>query len=447
MPLSKRRQFEIIHGYVAGAVTDYERLTREEFDPHLWQIFDWLRRGDQPAAGAADDDYRKEVLREMGPLFVDERQARLIRDLEACLLYDTNLPTLEDIARDLRPVSWLWQGWLPVGMITILAARPGSGKSLVALDIANRAIGGDVWPDGAPVVGHGAVIWVEGENNPTTLNERAQAWAMARDRIFPLLPTEKDPIIDLSDPTAIIEDSVPPETWQERLVSMTRRVFPRLIVIDSLGSITRRSENAVEEVRDIMAFLNGLAVNYEVPILLIHHLRKLGQQLSLLGDGDMDMDMVRGSGHLAAMARVIWGLSAVQTGPEPDANGPRKLQVIKTNISAAPAPLGLTLEPIVAGDPTSGVRIEWSANAPKRYQAPTERDTAEEWLLSYLEAAGEPVSPKDAVAAARDAGFSRATIYRAYDELLNTGAIVNTTGRKSPSNCWRLPSQTEDDAP
>ena len=189
---------------------------------------------------------------------------------------------------------------------------------------------------------------------------------------------------------------------------MTRRLNPRLIVIDSLGSITRRGENAIEEVRDLMGYLNGLAVSYEVPILLIHHLRKLGGQLSLLDDGAMDMDMVRGSGHLAAMARVIWGLSAVQTGPDPDPNGPRKLQVIKTNVAAAPPALGMTLESILVGDhdEPAGVRIEWSKNPPKTYEAPTERDNAADWLLEYLEDAGEPVAPKQVVSAAKDADFS-----------------------------------------
>ena len=42
-------------------------------------------------------------------------------------------PSLEEIADTLQPVSWLWQPWLPLGMITLLAAQQGTGKSMLAL--------------------------------------------------------------------------------------------------------------------------------------------------------------------------------------------------------------------------------------------------------------------------------------------------------------------------
>ena len=67
--------------------------------------------------------------------------------------------SLAEIADQLRPVQWLWPGWLPLGMITLLAARPGTGKSLVALDLAHRIITGQAWPDGQPWPdGTGAVV-------------------------------------------------------------------------------------------------------------------------------------------------------------------------------------------------------------------------------------------------------------------------------------------------
>lgn len=33
-------------------------------------------------------------------------------------------PALHDLARDLPPISWLWPGWIPRGMLTLLGAVP-----------------------------------------------------------------------------------------------------------------------------------------------------------------------------------------------------------------------------------------------------------------------------------------------------------------------------------
>ena len=169
-------------------------------------------------------------------------------------------------------------------------------------------------------------------------------------------------------------------------------------------------------------------------MLLIHHLRKsTGGQLPLFET--IDPDQIRGSGHITAMSRVAWGLTTVQTGARPDPNGPRKLQVIKSNLARHPDPLGIVLEPLPGGE---HVRVVYDQEAPEPYKEPTERDAAGEWLLDYLEAAGKPVPPKVVIAAAKEAGFGRSTIYTAREELKDE--IVNTAGRRSAGNCWRLAS-------
>src|SRR5262245_7131954 len=45
------------------------------------------------------------------------------------------------------PLQWLWERRLPVGQLTLLAGDPGTGKSLVALDLAARVSTGALWPD------------------------------------------------------------------------------------------------------------------------------------------------------------------------------------------------------------------------------------------------------------------------------------------------------------
>ncbi len=49
----------------------------------------------------------------------------------------------------------------------------------------------------------------------------------------------------------------------------------------------------------------------------------------------------RGSGHITAMARTVLGLSVVQTGKTFSLNGPRRLELVKTNLGPYPNPLGV----------------------------------------------------------------------------------------------------------
>jgi hypothetical protein len=109
--------------------------------------------------------------------------------------------------------------------------------------------------------------------------------------------------------------------------------------------------------------------------------------------------------------------------------------VIKSNLARHPDPLGIVLAPLAGGE---HVRVVYDREAPEPYKEPTERDAAGEWLIEYLEAAGEPVAPKVVIAAAKEAGFGRSTIYTAREALRDE--IVNTAGRRAGGNCWRLAS-------
>jgi hypothetical protein len=148
-------------------------------------------------------------------------------------------PSLAEIAATLPPITWLWPGWLPAGMISLLAARPGAGKSLVALDLARRIIHSEAWPDGATQTRPGwPILWIEAENVPQILAHRAGLWNMDTRRLYLVLPDDGDLIIDLST-----------DKYQERVFRMATRLKPGLVVVDSLGSIMPGGENGAEDVR------------------------------------------------------------------------------------------------------------------------------------------------------------------------------------------------------
>ncbi|MGD2206194.1 MAG: AAA family ATPase, partial [Anaerolineae bacterium] len=203
---------------------------------------------------------------------------------------------------------------------------------------------------------------------------------------------------------------------------------PALIVVDSLSSISSKGENNVEDVRDLLGFLNQLALDSQCGLLLVHHLRKRGilPMMDLL-----TVDDFRGSSHIIAMSRSVMGLSIVKTGPEPDRNGPRRLEIVKTNLARYPKPLGMELKPLHL----KGVWLDYASEPPQPYKQPTKIDECSEWLVSLLDEAGA-MRPQEIVAQADAEGFSRRTVYRARSKLGDK--IADTAGHKHPENQWTL---------
>ena len=354
---------------------------------------------------------------------------------------------LDQLTAGLAPLTWLWPGWLPRGMLSLLGAAPGAGKSLLALDLARRLIHGQPFPDGAPPrSAWGNVVYVDAEAVPQIQNQRARAWGMDRSRLYLLLPLERYGLIDFYQ-----------EEDQDRLVQMAYELQPHLVVIDSLGAVTGRGENKVEDVRAILAFLSSVAREFDLALLLIHHLRKPGKASDRnQSTGLVTADDFRGSSHIVAMARSVLALSIVQDGPQPDRNGPRRLEVVKTNLCRYPDPLGVVFEQPPASTRTAVAAARsdqetgeaappsgWDAvpilrytAPPSPYRKPTQADACADWLLETLRQTGEAMRPKEILALAREAGFAQGVVYRARHQL--GGQIVDTEHRRSPRNHWAL---------
>jgi hypothetical protein len=333
------------------------------------------------------------------------------------LARSTHIPSLDELV--LPEIEWTWPGWIPRGMVTLLGAMPSAGKSYLALDLARRIIAGTSFPDGAPVAGPGAVIYVDAENLPQIHDRRARAWGLDRSQLFVLGPCDNRLMIDLAGA---------PD--RERLLEWVWAVHPVLVVVDSLSAVSSRGENSVEDVRGIFAFLNRVALDYQCGMLVVHHLRKPGVQLP--SNQPLTFHDLRGSSHITAMSRSIIGLHWVQTGAQPDLNAPRRLQVIKTNLCRYPEALGVTFRSMDA-DPQVAEVIYGAAPQPYRESSKGEECAA--WLKELLKEHG-PLPPAEVVARGEQAGYSRAMVYRA---RRGSGPLLrNTAGHRHPGNCWAL---------
>lgn len=413
--LTRRMQVQLVRDRLTGIEPKRTFRAREFEEP--WRSC-WVSLAAMTPSERADTVLIKALAK-----LSDKDRTMIVAEILAATPGDRLLPifqSLADLAADLPPIEWLWRGWIPRGMLSLLGAVPGAGKSLTTLDLTRRVIHGMSWPDGSAMENPGStVVYVDAENVPAIHNSRAEQWEMDRSKLFMLLP-ETNHLLDFSQ-----------QHDRDRLIELLHGVSPELVIIDSLSSISSKGENNVDDVREVLGWLTEVSGFFRVGMVLIHHLRKRGQLPLVAG---VTIDDFRGSGHIIAMARSVMGLSTVKIEPDSKTPPPRRFEIIKTNLCQYPDALGIEFQPLHP----EGVMLKWGQPA-RPYDAPeestgTKRQNCGDWLLELL--ADGPVRVGQIIEMAETFGFSRATVFRARREL--DDAIVNTHGQRSPDNEWML---------
>lgn len=325
-------------------------------------------------------------------------------------------PSLAEIEHMIPEPAWLWPSWIPRGMLTVLGGFQGTGKSMFTMDLARTVIHGGTWPDGVPVERSGPVVYIDAEGIPQENAKRARTLGLDRSQLF-LLYASEGQMLDLVD-----------RAWRDQVVEITASKRPELVIVDSLSSASSSGQDRPEQVNPLMMFLAGLARRHDCGVILLHHLRKPSGQLAF---PLVTIHEFAGSRHITAMARSVLGLSVMQHGKSYSLNGPRRLDLCKTNVADEyPDAIGLKLVP--TGD---GRKVFEYGEAPS-VDGGTTRDECSEWLIDLLD--DGPMPMKEILAAGEQVGFNKSMIWRARKTM--AGQIVDTKGRQNPANQWALAS-------
>jgi hypothetical protein len=316
------------------------------------------------------------------------------------------------------PVEWLWPGYIPAGMITLLDGDPGLGKSWLTIDLAARVSRG--WPM-PPEVGPTAVrppagvLLCNAEDDPArTLRPRLdQAGADVSRVHLPDLRRE-----DGWPRPVVLPDDLP------SLAHLIQVHEVRLVVIDPLmafltGKVDSHKDS---DVRRVLHQLKDLAERTRAAILIVRHLNK---------QSSVHDPLYRGGGSIGIIGAAR---SALLVGRHPFDDRQRVLTRSKGNLSAPPPALAFALErgqlgwigPVtISATELLGGKSEGKA-----------RDAASAWLLTFL--AKGPRSSEEVLASGAAAGHAERTLRRAAKEL--GVQCVRPTERKAPWT-WTLPSQ------
>lgn len=334
-------------------------------------------------------------------------------------------PILKCMA-DVQPelAEWLWAGRIPLRHLTLLAGRPGIGKSFTTCHMAATVSTGRAWPDGPPCP-RGDVLLISGEDDPaTTIRPRLDAHGADLSRITLLQGVRAstgeegatEVLFELSD-SGILEDAI------------MRLDQPKLVIIDPIGSYLGSKTDAYRdnEVRGILAPIAEIAKHLNVAVLVVAHNRKSGA-----ASAD---DTVMGSRAFTGIAR-----SVLHVMPDPD-NADRRL-VLPGKCNLARPPSGLAYK--ITGDPPrltwSDDLVGWTADSAMAALGTGEDRgalvEAADWLRDFLEPEPRPAS--EVFEKAKNAGHSKATIQRA------KGALGVSPQKQSFNGpwVWALPDST-----
>jgi len=192
-----------------------------------------------------------------------------------------------------QEVQWLWTGRIPLGRISLLVGMPGSGKSLLTLDMAARITRGWDWPDRSPCL-QGNVLFVIGEDGlADTVRGRAEAAGADTHRLFVLTAiqrVEKDQPFQVPVCLSHIEE----------ITQAVIKTEPRLVVFDPIGHFIPADidANVENHVRLVLGRLAELAEQHQTAVLLVAHRRKAKVEFA--------DDVVLGSRAFVGLARAVW---------------------------------------------------------------------------------------------------------------------------------------------
>lgn len=168
---------------------------------------------------------------------------------------------------------WLIEDLIPKRKVTLLGGDGGTGKSLLALQIAASVATGSAWLD--LQVEKGTAVFFTAEDERTDLSDRMID--IANQSGLPLTAYENLILSSYAGNDASLVDLDPKDKKQRDSAVLTEierclaEVRPKLLVLDTLGNLFPGNENDRAQVVAFIARLYRLAMHYDVAVLLLGH--------------------------------------------------------------------------------------------------------------------------------------------------------------------------------
>ena len=339
----------------------------------------------------------------------------------------------------MRPVSWLWQGKLACGKVSLIQGDPGLGKSMLLASLAAVVTRGGAWPVTRDKCPQGSVLILSAEDDAEdTLAPRLEAAGADLSRVHTLDAIQSE----LENGEKVTRGFDLSQDIARLIVKMREIGDVRLVSIDPVLAYVGQTKDShkTSDVRGILAPLNVAAYEAGAAIILVNHLNK-STGMSAINRGT-------GSNAWAAAARAVFGVIA-----DKEDQGKRYFLTLKNNLGADGTETNLSYRiesyQLPASDPEIiTARIMWDSQpvtqtakelfAQNDAQEDDKTDTqeAKEYLKELLR--DGPMKVQAIQITSRKAGHNWPTI-RLAKRLLNIVSKRSGFGEGSSME-WALPN-------
>lgn len=326
--------------------------------------------------------------------------------------------TLAEFAEE--DVSWLVEGWLPEGQITLLAADGGTGKTTLWCNLIAALSSGKpclLDPPGTERTPMRVAFFSTEDSVTKKLKRQLRESGANQDNVITL---------DFSSGggTALRELKL----GSDRLRELIAYFRPALCVFDPIQGFLPHGMNmgSRNEMRECMAPLIALGEEFGTTFLVVCHTNKRM--------GAADRSRLADSADLWDVARSVLMMGTTE---EP---GQRYLSNEKNNYADRQETLLLSFEAggkLVKTGTTWKRDREFMQEATARRNAP-QREECKAYILQKLEEAGNTLPSKELEQLVKQAGYSESTLKRAKKELKESSAIQYENKGNSTNKVWMV---------
>lgn len=364
---------------------------------------------------------------------IGEYSAKVPAPISTAVLPSLSSPPGLDVVcmADVKPsaIDWLWQDWIAIGKVHVLAGEGGRGKSTILCNITAISTTGTKWPDGAQASQVGSVIILAAEDDvEDTLAPRLMAAGADLSRVFV--------IRSVFDENRRRGFSLQADL--ERLeAEILKRDNVKLVIIDPVSSYLGKVDSHKNaDVRSVLEPLGEMAARLRVAVICNNHFSK--------GGGNANSRII-GSVAFVNQARAAFIVT-------PDEDDETRMLLIPSKMNIAPIRHGLayriegclvefegkeiaTSRIMFESTPITITADQALAALDGNSENRSEKSEAIDFLTDALR--NGPVSAKDMKKEAADAGISSKSLRSAREAL---GIKPEKTGFGGEGGwVWNLP--------
>lgn len=189
--------------------------------------------------------------------------------------------TLGEVMEKDIPIEFLWEPYIPIGCVTLLAAKGGTGKSGLMLWLAAKLFR----EQGVHT------LYVDAEHTLRHIRERSIDWGLIDAEEAIHIPVELDEVGR-------------PESVTPTIAEMTAYAKDnncRLIVLDSLTTFSRRFDlTQRKDAAAVFGEIRRLAVQCNAAVVVLGHLNKNTESAN-----DLTIEQISGSAALVDLSRSV----------------------------------------------------------------------------------------------------------------------------------------------